>query len=186
MRPIFLLDVDDVLADFSTAYMRVINEVAGLNLGPADHTEWNLINKAPKEHHEEILRRAREEGFCSSLGVVPGAQEAVHSLRLIGEVFAVTSPWKKHKTWCHERTEWLETHLGFYAKNVLHASAKYLVRGSVMIDDRPENLIEWADWNHIASLPLLWDRPHNRNEKGLLRVGGWPQAVQLLESIWWT
>lgn len=184
MRPIILLDVDEVLADFESPYLRIVNEVAGLNIRPEDRTEWEVLATVPEEFHEAIRERAQEEGFCRNLAILPGAQDAVEKLRAIGQVYAVTSPWDGHKTWCWERTEWLKEHLGFKKTEVLHVSAKQIIRGNVFIDDRPDNLTEWAKFSRINCLALLWDRPFNRSNRDLMRVGSWDQVLRLLSTVY--
>ncbi len=78
----------------------------------------------------------------------------------------------------HEREQWLEANFGFHHKQIVHTSAKYLCKGDVLIDDKPDNLILWAA-EHPDGLALLWNQSYNNKETaaGLTRVHGWPEVL---------
>jgi 5'(3')-deoxyribonucleotidase len=165
MNKIILVDVDGVLADFTGAVR-----------------EWDLFALYPEDLQSMIKRRISDPGFCAELKVLPGAEEGVRELVQLGDVYAVTSPWWSSPTWPYERTRWLDRWFGMPADRVVQTSAKQLVFGDVMIDDRPENLIEWRSCQQArgwCTRAVLVDAPYNQGRAELAhRAHGWGDVVE--------
>lgn len=53
-----------------------------------------------------------------------------------------------------ERTRWLVRHFDAKPSQIMHTSAKHLVRGDVLIDDKPTTIERWAHVNE-GKLALL-------------------------------
>lgn len=185
-----LVDADGVLADFTGAYLGVVESITGCRARHEDVTSYHihqcpwfveLAAKTPglKKHVAAIV--THERGFCLGIDALPGAAPGLESLREAGHhVICVTSPWHGPH-WHHERVEWLREHMGFVPEDVVFCSKKYLVRGDVLVDDRYENVDKWP-----GGLGLLWDQPWNRAFKtsgaGLLaprRVTSWAEVLRL-------
>lgn len=183
---IILLDVDGILADFAGRFRGIANKISGLNLSREEvaKSEWRSEKSYPEEFRKEILARTRDEGFCLEMEVLPGAVEGVEALRKMGHVYAVTAPWKS-KTWCSERTSWLAHKLKFHENDVIHAHDKWLIDGDVLIDDKPENILEWAR-RHWPRPALLWDALYNQavDNEMWVRVYGWSEVLDKLTKYW--
>lgn len=184
-KPIILLDVDGVVADFAGPFLAKANEITGMSVSPADIRQWDILTAFPDQQHGDILEHTYKPGFCTALPTLPGAVEGVRRLREIGDVYALTSPWTS-ETWCWERTRWLRDRLDFDKHDVLHVpgNRKHLVRGDVLIDDKLETVVEWTRSNP-EGLALLWDAPYNH--AGTLtcqsfRVFGWAGALHAVET----
>ena len=99
-RPIILLDVDGVVADFEGAVRRTVAEV-GYTLPTA--TEWNFTSQLPAEVSDHYLAHAEQPGWCAGIDPYPGAERFVAELRTLGDVVAVTAPLGCCPTWESER-----------------------------------------------------------------------------------
>jgi len=144
MTKTILIDADGVLFDFITPFLALGNRIAGTQITREDITTWDIHPHFPEAHREEILGIMGSEGWCYDLPVLPGAVEALAALREMGRVYCVTSPWSS-RTWAYERTLALKDKLGFDPHDVLHVSAKHLVKGDVLIDDKYSTLEAWKD-----------------------------------------
>ncbi|MBK7823186.1 MAG: hypothetical protein IPJ61_19565 [Tessaracoccus sp.] len=159
-RPVVLVDVDDVLADFYAAALRVAGEILGRDVSTESRTTWDIIDAlgfttAQRAAFKQAVGRS---AFCASLSPCPGAQVGVAALREIADVYAVTAPFDA-LYWVSERDWWLKEHFGFTRKQIVHTDAKYLVAGDVFIDDKVEHVRRWVD--RRIGTAVLWAQPYN-------------------------
>lgn len=172
-RPVILLDVDGVLANFIEANLATLREL-GVERQHDDVRAWSVEESLGLTSAQRAQMKARwsEAGFCASIPVYEGAAAGVELLRSIGEVYAVTAPMWSAPTWQHERTEWLMRHFDFTRDQVVSTAAKHLVRGDIFVEDKPETLARWAEaWP--GALPVLWDRPYNAGVEHPVRTRSW-------------
>lgn len=163
MRPRILLDVDGVLADFVTAFLAVVRFQLGRDHVPEDVTQFNLASSLglSKLEFDQCAEIVSASGFCRTLSVYPGATDGVAALHRIADVYIVTSPWNSNRTWTYDREQWLAEHFGIPHSRVVHTSAKHLVRGDVLVDDKTETLHTWQA-EHPTGRAIQWTTPHNR------------------------
>lgn len=190
MRPIILLDVDGVIADFTGKVLSLGDTVFGTSFTFQDVKTWDLFSLFSPEQAQVLTNYICAEKFCYGIEVLPGAKEAVAKLRELGDVYAVTAPWWDSKHWLYERTEWLKKHFGFSNGSIVHTGAKHLVRGDVMIDDKPENLYDWS--NKVKGLSILIDAPYNQlikspnpgfEDKALVRAKTWDEVILYVKAL---
>mgnify|MGYP001576197444 CR=1 FL=1 len=182
-RPVILLDVDGVLADFITANLRTLHAFGAGPFAHDDVTAWSIEDSLGLTSSQRARMKARwsEPGFCASIPPYEGAQAGVEALRAIGEVYAVTAPMWSGPTWQHERTEWLVKHFDFRREDVVSTAAKHLVRGDVLVEDKPEALHRWSS-SWPDGLGVLWHQPYNAGAEWPIasRVSGWSELRRAL------
>ena len=175
-RPIVLLDVDGVIADFTNTVRRTVAEVGYVLPTP---TEWNFTLSFPAEVADHYLDRASQPGWCAGIDPYPGAERFVAELRTLGDVVAVTAPLGCCPTWESERREWLRCR-GIH--DVVSTRRKDLVYGDVLIEDKVENLRAWYDRSQRDAYGILVQHTYNRH-------ADWPTCVPacdfdaLLEAV---
>ncbi len=176
-----LLDCDGVLADFVEGFLGLVEDYTGRKYKHEDITEFH-IEKALglSEEDARAIFDMVGRGFAAYLRPLPGAVEAVKRLREIAEVYIVTSPWNSCNTWMSERERWLRVHLDIPHSHVLHGSAKHLVCGDFLVDDKTENCITWQG-HHPRSKAVLWKAPWNANDEwGGHHMNDWDQLIELV------
>jgi len=160
MKPVFLLDIDGVVADFLGAVRRVVAEVSSQ---PLAVTQWDFLTELqqlrPVEYRHYRARSA-ERGFCGAIPLLPGAASFVEQLRSRYRVIALTTPLAHCPTWESERRQWLRGHLNFEPRDVVFANDKTLVPGAMFLDDRPENVRDWAA-AHLSGRGMLMAAEYN-------------------------
>ena len=184
-RPVVLVDVDGVLADFQTAAFKEIDRI-GIKL---TIDEYNLSQRMwdfcahPKleAHRAEIQQSWKRAGFCAEIKPYAGARDGIKMLREVADVYACTAHMRGNPTWVHERDEWLIEHFAFDHKHLIHTHAKYRVHGDMLIDDKPSNVEKWMA-RHPHAFAILWSQPYNIDAtmRGALRTESWHQVQNLL------
>jgi 5'(3')-deoxyribonucleotidase len=176
----FLVDVDDVLADLRPRVLDIVNKVSGKEYTHDDFTDWDYFRVLDNYQKYRAFQIMGARGFCSSLEVLPGAEEAISELKSIVKVIVVTCPF--NSVWFEERYTWLEQKFGIPRKDVILASSKYSVAGKWFLDDNFDNILEWSEGNPCM-IPMLW---HTRATRDLgydhLRVHSWDEVTQRVKS----
>ncbi len=158
-----LVDQDGVLARYDK---RLMDTVAEEYPTERRFTEEELTLFDTHLHYSEaqqadIDRIALRPGFFEHLEPVEGAVAALqHMLELGFDVRICTAPKRQYQYCVAEKLVWIEKHLGseFVTRTILTRD-KTLVRGVVLIDDKPEiKGVKEPEWEHV-----LFDRPYNRH-----------------------
>ncbi len=169
-----LLDVDGVICNFIGGVLELVRKHGGGARTPEEITrfdfakELNLTPEVKKAVYGEI---ANTPYFWSDLNAFPGALAGVARLREVADVYIVTSPWNTCKTWLYEREAWLKSHFDISHDRVLAGSAKHLVAGDVLVDDKTDTLERWdaergparySGGKMVDAFAVQWKTPHNR------------------------
>lgn len=160
MKPLFLLDIDGVVADFLGAVRRVVAEVSSQKV---QCTQWDFLAELQQlrpVEYRHYRKRSAERGFCGAIPLLPDAASFVEQLRSRYRVVALTPPLAHCPTWESERRQWLRGHLNFEPRDVVFANDKTLVGGAVLLDDRPENVRDWAA-AHLSGRGMLMAAEYN-------------------------
>lgn len=170
--PTILVDVDGVLADFVGGVLREI----GISSRYESIHDLDLSKCLSKLQYECMQEMCHLPGFCTSLEWYPSAKNFVGLLNKIGYCYALTTPWEC-STWCAERVDWLNPYIK--KEKVIFAHAKHLVRGDILIEDNPYNVMAWKNLNP-DKLAILLNRPWNVNTL----VGYGIRRVEDLDAAW--
>jgi 5'(3')-deoxyribonucleotidase len=213
--PRVLCDVDGILANFTRAYLDIAYHQFGIQKQESDIDQWDIGDalRLTYDQKEVIHRWLYTPGMGMYLPVYQDAIEGVRALSCKGDLWFVTSPLDENPTWCFERSRWLEWNLGEpreaggpycmrvplqcplthrpLFKKVIHTPDKSFIKGDIFIDDKPANVMAWADANP-EGVAFLWDLPHNAKAKkeaelvSLPSSAGTRQIPRLRENIYIT
>lgn len=199
LNKVALIDSDGVLSGFVEGVYRLVREEAGTTLCDQDFSpSWNFLSELPRVLEakgvskanvvtSQVLRRMEEPGFCLSLPVLPGSVDAMKRLASKYQLYIATSPWWSFPHWMPERTRWIQQHYGLSASRIIHISDKHLLRGDLLVDDKPSTVRKWAAINDCTnpafSPALLWSTYFNQGDEGtgLRRVGSWEEVFALAD-----
>jgi 5'(3')-deoxyribonucleotidase len=174
-RKRILLDVDDVLGDFTTPFLQILSHHTKRAWTIDDFSSWDLFTAIPAEFRETVLGELEKPGWCRSIKPTEGSVEAVRELQSFCDVYVVTSPYHT-ETWVYERTLWLREHFQIDFPHTVFTAAKYVVVGDVLVDDKPLNIEKWLE-HHPHGTGMLWDYPHTRSESVGIRVANWQEVI---------
>lgn len=187
------IDVDGVLADLLSPLMKIVSDLLGKTL-TVDHVEtWDLEELFEKHDAlhlvPELWARAREPSFCRKLDPLPGSIEGVRMIQEAGaEVFVVTSPLHDATTWTYDREVWLKEHFAIDRKHVVHTHDKSTFHGHILVDDKPSNVLAWADAQPAREprTGFLWDQSWNKDVdvSGIVvRTASWMDIVSKIRAF---
>lgn len=189
------IDVDGVIADF-VGLVRGFVRADRLPVG-WEPTCWDIHEDPHIKAHGSPLRWSLEDFFETS-GLargIPPYESEVDALKEImtrhaqrADFIFVTSPMNSNRTWTHDREAWLHDQ-GFGDVPVIHTHRKDLVDADVLLDDKPEHVIAFAQrragragilrkrpWNESASLPMVIGAGFTRVES-MAAFGAWLDEV---------
>jgi len=191
MKPTVLLDCDGVLADFTSATLKLVLKVTGRHYEPDDIKTWEIFDSLPeKEAKDEVYGILKAPGGCTSIPVYPDAHDAIRRLRELATIIIVTSPFTSSPTWMHERQLWLEHHFGDGIHSVIHAKHKDHVHGDFFIDDKPSHIKEWLDYwvrsgRDSKVVGMVWRTPrahYDEVDPLAVQVDDWESALSTITS----
>lgn len=173
--------MDGVIADWGAAYGELLDEYGAEAAGiprRADQRSFDL-NAGRSAREREIIADVMVcPGFYSRLREIPGAKKALKSILKAGhDVRIVTSPWVSNPTCASDKLNWIRAHYGTrWAQRVIITTDKTLVRGDVLIDDKPEVTgASTPSWYHV-----LFDQPYNRHVFWKPRMLAWDEWERVI------
>jgi 5'(3')-deoxyribonucleotidase len=125
-----------------------------------------VLDELGPEEKDRALSILEDPLFWRHLPLIPGAQEGVRALEKAGyEIIWVTAPWKSCVGWADARREWLDEHFGLEEKGhgYIPTAEKSAVDGNIFIDDKPENVRDWA-MEHPHRRAFLFITPRTKND----------------------
>ena len=176
-----LVDMDDTIEQLLEAWVERCNILYGRHASVLDVTDWNVAAAFPGLTREQVYGVIEEPGFWKGVLPKPGAAEALRSLAEKGhEIYIVTATEYKHLA--EKMDEVLFRYFPFLKwEQVIVTRRKQMIRGDILIDDGPHNLLGGA------YRKILFDAPHNRffdaEGNGMIRVRNWQEAEQAVERI---
>lgn len=190
MRHTILIDQDGPLADFEKGLYDAIGaihpEIARVTYQDRRHFKAEL-DYIYEEHVKKIRKLYRAKGFYENLPIVPGAVQAIEEMHQAGHsVWICSSPLSDYENCVTEKYRWLEKHFGCrWTKRIILTKDKTLVKGSVLVDDRPDPTgVSAPEWIHV-----LWDAPYNQTYEDSheyidkFRLFNWADWGKTLEPI---
>lgn len=193
MKLTILIDLDGITADTSPAWLDRIYETTGVRATGADIKHWEMTDNPVFKglSPEQIFGVLNEPGFTLGLKPMPGAVENIKNLYYAGhEIYFVTARFGSNTM--PETIKWVKQHFPFLRtdKYLCFHHDKYMVRGDVFIDDKPESLELYAKHNpdaHLVTinypfnqlqLERLFRVPYNENAWNLIH-----EHINLLAKV---
>lgn len=180
-KPVVLLDQDGPLADFDVAIDGLLLSL-GLDPDVLHRTTWHTSEDIERCYGFEAARTVQDavhaDGFFRTLPVKTGAVAAVSKLEQAGcEVFVCTAPSLLNSSCASDKMLWIADHFPSLRRKVVVAKDKTLVRGHVLVDDKPEVLgILEPSWQHI-----LFETPGNAHVNAAFSLSSWSEVDWLVD-----
>lgn len=161
-KPRLLLDVDGVLADFTTPALQFLESI-GKQKKFEQILSWDVF-----EADDEVERLFKEKvatkpGFCLNLSPLRGSIEFVQKAKENYSVEILTTPYNV-PNWYDERKDWIVKHYGIQRSHITFTHKKQHYEGEIFVDDKLENVVNWhKNWHEKREcLAVINDQPWNR------------------------
>lgn len=159
---IILIDQHGPLADFERGFLEEwrIRFPRRRYVALEDRRTFHVKDDYPRKRLADVESIYQAPGFYRGLSPVEGSISAIEEMiKLKHDVFVCTSPLSQYENCVLEKYEWVEHFLGReFTARVILSKDKTLIKGHVLIDDRPSiDGVEAGEWEH-----LVFDRPYNR------------------------
>lgn len=191
-KPILLLDVDGVVANFSKFYIDIAKTIVKRDL-PSEHqlTSRNAgkalgLSMRERSHIEMILHAPGKNQEME-----PYHDSVLHIQHLFtkADVLFVTQPMETSPTWVYDRKLWLIKLFGINNVRVINTYYKEYTHGDIFVDDKPSNIIKWENFAHTSDerSGLLWAHTYNHpnicpEAADLVRVSHWNEVVTVVDA----
>ncbi len=190
------IDVDDVLADFSGAFIEFQKKKYNLDLEPIKNllygSEWMDRSNLSREEGIRRIMEFVESDKTKNLETVEGSQPAVEKL---GEKFKLVALTGRPASVADVTKKWLEEKFFGVFSDLLITDAHIFHEGKkdkgelciengikLLIDDLPRYCLECAS---VDVSSFLFDQPHNQHfdeqeYSEITRVNSWEDVIQKL------
>ena len=196
-KPVVLLDVDGVIANFVDPFIKMTNITLGTSFKPEDVTEYN-IQKSLELSDKQFKRVGIAignisayggSGMASDIEPLPGAVAGVKSLIDVSNIYFVTSVFDVCPRWSYDRKKWLCKYFGDeIGRRTIFTGHKYMVRGDIFVDDMPYHVDSWAKENY--GYAILWKQHYNKNDSStntnVIHTDSWNDILDLIDNydVW--
>ncbi len=166
-----LVDMDGVLADVYSQFLRLEREETGVSLAPE-----SLHGKLEAEAFPHYEQHVHSKDFFRMAPVMPGSIEGLRYLNDKYKVVVVSSAMEFPDS-LFEKRMWMAEFYPFISwTQLVFCGDKSVIRGEIMIDDHPKNL------NHFPGRKILFTQPHNLllPDHTWQRVSNWKELLRIL------
>ena len=177
---IILVDMDDTIENLGLAWVEYLNKKYDKNVDWFSIRNWDMQVSYPSLSVDEIYGALNDEDLWNKVTVKEDAVHYVKKLMDEGhEVYIVTAAW--YTTVAPKVQKCLFKYFPFIQrKQVIITTNKHLIKGDILIDDNPLNLIG------SECFGILFTAPHNLeyddSEADLVRVDNWKSAYLIIQS----
>lgn len=185
---IILCDMDGCLVDWGASWNNLLDRVRHLtNLGysvPKHEHQISFNLKLGLDGNESrVVDYLMDNLDYAGMEPMPGAIEALHEMVANGHtVRLLSTPTVTNPKCASDKYDWVAKNLGSeWASNLILCHEKWMVRGDVLIDDRPDiPNADLAPWQQI-----LFSQPYNVDSK-LPRINNWSEWERVFNDNGWT
>ena len=169
------VDMDGVLADTQTHFIRYYERETGIKVDPASMLGIPENEAFPDK--SAVQRFVRMNGFFRTLPVIAGSVNAIRSLMEDFDVYIVSAAMEFPLS-LFEKKEWLEEHFPFVSwKNIVFCGDKHIIRTDYLIDDHLKNL------DPFPGTPIMYTASHNVLSTHHQRVNNWEEVLHYFKKI---
>jgi len=161
------LDVDGVLFPFYEETLREL-QAHGEPMGTPTASGWDFVKQMTPKQLEIAKALWANEQFTLGFPTLPQpllpyewAQPLYQSL-FDCHILVITSPMSV-PYWTSGRDTWLDNHFGHNKRNTVYTAQKHLVKFDLLIDDKPETVIDVFESGSCSEV-ILVEREYSRND----------------------
>lgn len=185
-RPIVLVDMDGVIADWYTGLREVTAMLAPLRAIPDPLADIpvppTFIIATGTDEAAELVRDAMAHGsLYARLKPIDGALEALTLMQDLFDVRICSTPDVSNAACSSAKIAWLHKYVGIgLAKSAILTHDKTIIRGDVLIDDKPE--IDGVHGSDPEWTRIVFDAAYNQDSPGPRMAADWSNWRDIVET----
>ncbi len=188
LKPVLAIDCDGVLADWMMYVIPIVNNLFNKNITKKDLISWDLYDLLKeKSAKTKLYDYLNTTDMILHLEPFSEALEGIKKLKEIAEIYIVTSPMMNYPNWIIHRNEWLKKHFKIDKNNIVNTAAKYLIQADIFIDDKPENVVNWANYKNNSDFgyPVLWEHDYInvKLDERVIHTNNWGDIIELVNRV---
>lgn len=176
---LILVDMDGVVVDWSSKFAHDL-EFYYPNFEFEEMREFVTPTHLPLEYQDAINTVKFRSGFYAEMEPIDGAIAAVNDMARYHDVFLCSAQEVYNATCESDKKGWVREYMGdFWATRLILTKDKTMVRGDILIDDRPDvtGLLEPL-WTHV-----LFSAPYNDNVFDKPRMDNWSEWREVVGRV---
>jgi len=169
------IDLDNVLNNLTREWINTYNLNEGSNIALEDVTDYNMTSNEGittnifKYFNDELMER---------LVPLPDSIKVTEQLGQDHELFIITATYPENMK---IKMEWLAEHFPHIPKrNIIVTSRKEMINIDVLIDDAPENVYNFNQWDRVIVFDYAWNRQVDENTP---RVKDWSEVMDKINEL---
>lgn len=176
-----LVDLDDTLEMLGEAWCEYLNARHGLSVAYEDLNQWDVASVFSTITREQVFAPLLEDEFWEYVKPIDGAVDGLKKVIEDGhKVYIVTT--SNYQSLKAKMDKVLFRYFPYLSwSDVIITSNKQMIRGDVLVDDGPHNLVGGS------YAKIMMDAPHNRQfiekDYGILRVKTWDEVYSAICEI---
>lgn len=173
MRQRIAIDMDEVIADSTFAYIARYNAEFNAHLTVEQLNGKKVRDVVPAEHRERVVGYPFTPGFFRHLPVIEDSQAVIQQLAEKYEIFIASAAMEFPPCFA-DKFAWLQQHFPFISPiNIVFCGDKSIVQADYLIDDSVRH------FKHFRGEGIVFTSPFNRHDQGYRRVNNWQEVHAL-------
>ncbi|MFC0214231.1 5'-3'-deoxyribonucleotidase [Paenibacillus chartarius] len=174
MKQRIAVDMDEVIADFMSKYLRQYNEKYEDSVTPEQLQGKKLRHIA--KCGDEVYELLKHPEFFADLGLKEHSQDVLRELQERYDIYITTAAMEVPNSF-NAKYRWLKEHFPFIPDmNIVFCGDKSIIRADYLIDDNSRH------FQGFMGKGILFTAPHNVFETGYTRVDDWLQVRELFAN----
>ena len=176
-----LIDMDDTIENLCETWVNFLNKRHNTNISLDDIVEWDMTKAFPTLTKEQVYAPLLEQELWESIKPLPYAVETLKKLIDEGhKIHIVTATHPQNISF--KMANIIEKYFPFIDYNdIIITSKKQLIKGDVLIDDAPHNLIDGEYYSILMTAPH--NKRYNASKNGMIRVNDWNEVYSVINLL---
>ena len=175
-KKILIVDLDDTMSNLLDNWLAQYSDKVGVNFYEDEIKHWDLTKHASIK--SDIFDLLHDPSVYLGAKPKDGCIEALKILQHRYDIYVVSS--------CNEdafkaKAQWLQFYFPFIPiQHFIACTPKQLIKGDVMIDDRPENLYGFEGKRLLMARTFNQPENYGSYKKEIFMVDNWGQIIDTL------
>lgn len=171
-----LVDMDDTIENLLAVWVDTLNHMYARNVALDDIYSWDIKSYYPGLSVEEVFNPLNTKEFWDKVTPIPGAVETLQKIHDEGDHIMIATATHPY-TVALKYDAIIKKYFPFIQyQDIIITSHKQLIRGDILIDDAPHNLVGGS--YHKIMITAPHNRRFNTADNDIIRCDTWDEIYQ--------